>query len=403
MEKKKRQCYFLLGNTIMLILSCICFFFFINSNLEQIADKNNFESIYVNTSIDFIIPGPSYSQIKELENDSSNGIAVVTPYYETSSTLYINGTAINGNTLLFPFQGKMDSTPYGYRRIISGEHVLNGGNAVVDQAYVDKYKCKIGDIVRINIADHEFSFTISSIAETNTYYKDGTIALILTESDADKLYGSGIKYSSAYVSASDIKLCEQYLTSEYKPLSRLKEESEFESNAAYIQHLQNFNQADWSREITNCQKNYNSLSVKYNNFGFSICKNLLITAALIIFGISVFTAVLLTKDELKNFMKSFLLRKSGTKDSIKAFYKSGITENCVFFCVVSLVLYSFLSIRTGVGIWGAHIVNLIIPILVAIFVSLLMVGISKSYVESHYKVKVVQRKDHSEEIQVEVI
>ena len=46
----------------------------------------------------------------------------------------------------------------------------------------------------------------------------------------------------------------------------------------YNQHLQNFNDADWSKEITNCQENYKVLSVKYENVQTGIWTNIIIMA-----------------------------------------------------------------------------------------------------------------------------
>ena len=238
MKKKYKQCYLLLGTIIMLSLSCLCSFVFVKGNLEQAARKSGFESTYGNSNIDFIVPGPSYLQIDEIENTEGNGIKTVTPYYETSTAIDINGKSVNGSTILFPFAEKMKYTLYGPARITSGVTDVSGGDAIVDQAYLDKVGCTVGDNVSIRIAEQEFIFKITSVAETNTYYNDGTIALILTEYEARQLDDAGIKYSAAYISADDISACESYLYSEYKPLSRLKSRSEFDSEDVYNRHLQ---------------------------------------------------------------------------------------------------------------------------------------------------------------------
>ena len=57
MKKKRNQCYLLLGTVIMLILACVCTFVFTKDNIKQAEYKHEFESIYTETSIDFIIPG----------------------------------------------------------------------------------------------------------------------------------------------------------------------------------------------------------------------------------------------------------------------------------------------------------------------------------------------------------
>ena len=403
MKKKRNQCYLLLGTLIMLLVACLCSFVFVKGNLEQAAKKNSFESIYVNTTIDYIVPGPSNSQIDELESTEGNGIKAVTPYYETATAIEINGRSVNGTSIIFPFAEKMQYTPYGSARITNGATDLKGGDAIVDQAYLDKVGCGIGDNVSINIGDREHTFKITSVAETNTYYNNGTIALILTDDVARQFDEAGIKYSAAYISADDVAACEAYLYSKYKPLSRLKDPSEFDSEDVYNQHLQNFNDADWSKEITNCQENYKVLSVKYDNVQTGIWTNIIIMAIIVGIVIIVFNAVLLTNSEMKSFMKAFLVKKSGTKDAVKAFYKSGITANAIVFCIASAALYIFLATQAHISLLDLQVLNCIVPMLTAIIVSVIMAGVCRGYVEKHYKVRVIKKKDLTEEVQVEVI
>lgn len=403
MKKKHNQCYLLLGTVIMILVACLCSFVFVKGNLEQAARKDSFESIYTNTTIDYIVPGPSDSQIEELETTDGNGISVVTPYYETTTRVTINGKSVDGTSIIFPFVDKMKYTPYGTARITSGATEVKGGNAIADQAYIDKYGCSIGDGVVLSIAGHDYSFTITSIAETNTYYNNGTLALILTDTDARQFSDAGIKYSAAYISASDAMACESFLYTDYKPLSRLKDRAEFDNEDTYNQHVKNFNEADWSREVTNCQENYRMLSVKYDNVQSGIWTNIAIMSAIVALVIIVFNTVLLKKESMKAFMKSFLVKKSGTKDAVKSFYRSGIIENAVVFCVVSAGLYYLLATQVHTRLIGLQILNCIIPILVAIVFSAIMVVVSSSYVENHYKVKVVKKKDSTEEVQVEVV
>ena len=133
MKKKRNQCYLLLGTIIMLLVAYLCSLLFVKGNLEQTARKSSFESIYANTTIDYIVPGPSYSQVDELENTSGNGINTVTPYYETTTSVEIGGRSINGTSILFPIAEKMQYTPYGAARITSGATETKGGDAVADQ------------------------------------------------------------------------------------------------------------------------------------------------------------------------------------------------------------------------------------------------------------------------------
>ena len=403
MKKKRNQCYLLLGTIIMLLTSCLCSFAFVKGNLEQAAKKNRFESIYTNTSIDYIIPGPSSSQVEELEEARGNGIKTVTPYYETTTVVYIDDKPVNGTSILFPFAEKVKYTPYGAARIIDGATETSEGDAVVDQLYADKNGCEIGEKVSISVAGQDYSFNITGIAETNTYYENGTIALILSDSMASQFEEAGIRYSAAYISSDDANACKSYLYSEYKPLSRLKDRSEFDSEEAYNQHFQNFNEADWSKEITNCQENYKTLSVKYENVQAGIWINIIIMAAIVTVVIIVFNTVMLTSSNNKNFIKAFLVKKSGTKDAVKGFYKTGIIANAAVLCVANTILYILLARQARISPLGVQILSCVVPLATAVIVSTFMIGVSKRYVDKHYKVKTIKKKDSTEEIQVEII
>ena len=106
---------------------------------------------------------------------------------------------------------------------------------------------------------------------------------------------------------------------------------------------------------------------------------------------------------MKSFMKAFLVKKSGTKEAVKAFYKSGITSNAVVFCVACAALYILMATQAHISLLDLQALNCIVPILTAIVVSAIMIGVSRGYVEKHYKVRVIKKKDSTEEVQVEVI
>ena len=102
-------------------------------------------------------------------------------------------------------------------------------------------------------------------------------------------------------------------------------------------------------------------------------------------------------------MEAFLVKKSGTKETIKAFYKSGIITNAVVFCVADVALYSLIATQTNTRLVDFQLINCAIPIAAAIIFSAIMIVVSSGYVENHYQVKVIKKKDSSEEVQVEVI
>ena len=387
MGKKWNKYYLLLGSILMVILSALCSLVFVRSNIYQSQDKKTFESIYTDTSIDFIVPSPSDSQVEELEQDVENGIGAITPYYETSSTIVIDGNGVKGTTIIIPDAAKIQYTPYGSSRIVSGDTDMASGDAIADKTFVANNNCKIGDIVDLSISGHDFSFQIKGTAESNTYYKDGTIAVVLSEEQTDQLKSDGLKYSSAFISASDYEKCKSYLYSEYKPYGRLKDESEFDDVETYNQHVQNFEDADWTKEITNCKDNYASLSVKYENVDSGIYKNMIIAAIIIFLAVIIFNSVLLRLDDLKKAFQGFLVKKSGTKVEIKAFYRKGIILNAVVFCAVTIALYLWIASSLGIKLISNSVFTTLVIIVSQILASVIMIALSASYVEKNYSVQ----------------
>lgn len=385
MKKKWAKYYFLLGSVIAIVLALICSFAFVQSNVNQLEDKHTFESIYTETKIDFIIPSPSFTQISELES-AGTGIKTVTPYYETATAVDVNGKKANGTTLLFPDVSKAGTTPYCASRITSGETAISAMTAVVDKDFANKNQCKIGDTVKISIGGTEMTFTVSAISVKNTYYENGSIALFLNEENASKLVGENVRFSAAYVEAADEAVCENYLKNDYKPLGRLKDKAEFASEDAYNQHVENFNNADWSKEITNCKENYATLSVKYANVDTSAKRNLVIAAALVLLAIVIFNAVLLKATDLTQMMREYLIKKGGTQRQIASFYNGGIVFNFVEFAGISFALYYLIISKAGVKM-SDYLIHALVPILVAIATSVIMMVIANVAVKKMYTAK----------------
>lgn len=387
MKKNWIKNYLLLGTVYMAFVSFLCSVTFVRMNISQAQEKNVFESIYIDTLIDFIVPSPSYSQIEEMEQDPETGMVVITPYYETSSHAKINGNEAKGDVLFIADVSKVDYTPYGAKRIVSGAKTSKEGSAIVDRVYAERNACNIGDVVEMTLAGHKFSFTITGMTEANTYYNDGTIALVLSSEQVSQLENDGVRYSAAYVSASDYERCKYYLYNIYKPYGRLKDESEFDNQETYQQHVQNFNNANWSKEITNCKDNYSNLSVKYENVEIGIYRNIIISAVIVLVAVVIFDSVLLKSENLNAFFQGFLIKKSGTKAEIKSFFSRGITFNAVIFFLVTAVLYYWIATSIGCEMISSNIMTSCAMIATQIIVSLIMTAVSGGYVEKHFTIK----------------
>lgn len=393
MNKQWLKYFLLLGTVIMLVLSLAIGFTLVRGNLAQAEDKEVFQSIYKDTDIDFIVPSPSADQVANLNGNADAGIENITPYYMTNSEVTIDGEAKSGAVFLFPDASKMSVTPYNSARVISG-NMPEQGQASIDSIYAEKNECKIGDTAKVEIAGNTIEAEIVSIVYPNTYEQEGTIAFVLGDDSNKLLEAGGAIYSAAYIKANDLQKCEQYLYHDYKPYGRLKKKSDFDSADTYSKHEKNFNEADWSKEITNCRKNYDSLSIKYTNVDRSILMNQVVAALIAIITVVVLAEVLLHSAALFGFMKAFLIKKSGTVDRISQFYVTGLIWNFLTYAVFSCVVYFVLVNSSILHPISASILNLVIPVCTAFLSTIIMIAVAKRYVSQVY---VIIKKKHDEE------
>ena len=386
MGKKWAKYYLLLGTVIIVAISLIGSMVFVRTNINQAQDKYEFESIYINTEIDFIIPSPSYAQISEIQTEA-NGIEVVKPYYETSTPVSVDEQICKGTTLLFSDTSNLDVTPYGSKRMISVTEKVQPGTAVIDKLFAETNGCSAGDQITISINDIEYEFAVVGVSENNTYCSDGSVALFLMPEDAVAFETSGIRYSAAYIKATDLGKCKNYLLEDYKPLGRLKDKEEFKSEDTYNQHLANFSNADWSKEITLCSENYETLSVKYQNVPSSILRNTLIYGIIVFLVFCVFNSVLLKNDTLNSYFKAYIIKGNGTKNEIYGFYRNGIAWNVIVFIIANTICCVFWMQNAVLGNPLDGVFGALIPTAVAVIVSVIMLPVSRKYVNKHYSAK----------------
>lgn len=386
MSKKWAKYYLLLGTVIIAAISLIGSMAFVRTNINQAQDKYEFESIYINTEIDFIIPSPSYAQISEIQTEA-NGIEVVKPYYETSAALSVNEQTCKGTALIFPDADNLDVTPYGSKRMISMAEEVQSGTAVIDKMFAETNGCVIGDTITISIDNTAYKFTVVGISENNTYCSDGSVALFLSSEDATVFETIGIKYSAAYIKATDLSKCKNYLLEDYKPFGRLKDKEDFKSEDTYNEHLENFSNADWSKEITLCSENYETLSVKYQNVPSSILRNTLIYAIIVFVVFFVFNSVLLKNDTLRSYFKVYIVKGNGTKDRIYRFYRNGIVWNVIVFIVANAICCVFWMQDAVLSNPLDGVLGVLIPTAVAVIVSIIMLPVSRKNINKHYSAK----------------
>lgn len=386
MRAKWRKYYLFICTIIIVVFSFLGSLAFLRTNLLQRQEKYEFESIYKNTSIDFIIPSPSYEQVFELQNDST-GIERIVPFYETTTEVKSDGKICVGKTQIFNTVEWLDITPYGSERMVHRFSNVQPGTAIVDKKFATMNNCMEGSVLEIQIREKAYKFNVVGIAENNPYINEGSVAMFLTEEAISEFMDVGIKYSAAYVKATDIVKCKIFLLNEYKPLGRLKEEEGFSSEDSYKEHLNNFYEADWSKEITICSENYEVLSVKYQNVNKNCRKNIFTYSGICLIFFIVINSAMLKSDNMTSYMKDYIIKGNGKKEDIVRFYEHGIWWNSCIFCIMNLICFAFWAYGMKREIWSMQIREIVLVSVTVILVSAIMSLVTKKYVKRHYVFK----------------
>ena len=337
MKKNWAFLYLLASSITFVLIGALCSFGFYGNSVSSAVEKRNFESIYVNTDFDFVAPSPSFDQVEEVES-GENGVSKMTPYYSFTTSIGVNGKSVTGNVVLLDDVSKVNFTPYCERRVITGSIPNQGTFAVVDESYAKKNGCNVGDKMHLEINSKSFDFVVTAVSEANTFY-DGSVALIIDRGASEDINRNNFKYSAAYVKANNYDLCKTFLEKDYKPLGRLRDRSDFDSDEAYNTHVNNFNSADWSKEITDMRANYNALSIKYENVDSKIVTNTLLASGIVLIGTIGFNLLAINLPFEKKRFKELITKKGGSVSDIVSYNLKG---NLYSFAVsaVSLSLFS---------------------------------------------------------------
>ena len=383
MKKNWKVLYLISSSIVFVLIAIICSFGFYNGTVNSVLDKYNFESIYINSRIDFIVPSPSFEQVGEIENSESS-VDAITPYYFFNTSLDVNDKSIMSNVVLLDDNKKINYTPYNDDRLLSGTFGSEQTFAVVDEAYSKKNNCKIGDQISLVIDSKKFSFVVKAISENNPFYED-SIALVIKNYDSKVINANNFKYSAAYVHANDYSECKNFLETEYKPLGRLKNRDDFPTDEAYNTHLQNFNSADWTKEITYMKDNYSLLSLKYVNVEKGAISNTIIDSFVLFAAFVAFNLIVINLPSEKKRFQELLTKKKGTLKDIKNYnLKGNLFSLLVFILSYGLLSLLILMINGGFAHFDLLYVYTTLPF-VAIFVGLIVnLIVSKVMIEKYY-------------------
>lgn len=256
---RHRLIYTVLLSVAVALITIVLFVF---PYISKQANLYNSQSMYKNTSVDFLVPEPSFEQVETLSG--TNGIDKIFPFYMTKTQINVNGKSRTSTVLLSDQMENVDISMYNENRLIEKADMLYDNPILVDWQFCYDTSAEIGDTVSLSIAGKIMEYTIYAIYETNGLY-DGGALLIEINDEMSTAINSNSKnsgYSGMYLSANEYDVCRTYLNSEYKPLGRLKNPDVFESDEQYQVHYDAIMDASYANEVTDFRIKENGLKGK---------------------------------------------------------------------------------------------------------------------------------------------
>lgn len=235
---------------LSIAIAAIAGFLFASPYIMRQAGSYNAQSVYKNSDIDFIAPEPSFDQVKDLPG--TNGVDKVFPFYLTKTEININGKSRTTTILLSDQFENVGMTMYSEERLLEKASSAVSNPVFVDWQFCKDTAAKVGDTLSFALGGDIVEYTIAAIYETNSIYDGGAILAEITEEQknaiAENAKSNG--YSGAFISASDYSTCRSYLTTDYRPLGRLKERNQFDSDEQYNTHYEAVMSSGYGNEIT---------------------------------------------------------------------------------------------------------------------------------------------------------
>lgn len=349
------------------VIALVSGFLFVLPCVNQSASNYNAQSIYKSSRVDFIVPEPSADQINEITG--TNGIDRVFPFYLTKTQVYVGGKQRTTTVLLSDQFQNLDITMYNPNRLIEKSTEEFDNPILVDWQFCHDTSAKIGDKITFSLDGENTDFRISAIYETNSVYDVGAILAQISDAQKDSIIQNSKNngYSAMYVSANDYNLCRSYLTTNYRPLGRLKDRSQFESDEQYQVHYNAIMSSGFTNEITDFRIKESSLDTKSSSL--MIWLGAILSLAVII----VFNIVMSRRGCEKVYFRNHCIPKG---ISISPYYNSAfIFESIsfiVFYAAVIVIAVKSSNMYIPSSALGIKLTIVPVAVIIAEIISLVM-------------------------------
>ena len=307
-------------------IALVTSFLFVYPSIQRQANDYNAQSIYKNSGIDFIAPEPSFNQTSDLPG--THGIDKVFPFFLTKTRINVNGTQRTTTVLLSDQLQNFDITMYSKSRLIERADTEYDNPVIADWQFCHDTGAKIGDTLSLTMGEENIEFRISAVYETNSIYDGGAVLAEISEAQKETIarQSDNNGYSGMYISAGDYNTCRSYLTTEYRPLGRLKDRDRFSDNDQYQVHYDAIMSSGYANEITDFRVRGDGLDKGSNSLMIWIGA---ILAIVVIVG---FNMIMSRRGCEKVYFKKHCIPKG---QSVKPYYILVFASESIF----SIILY----------------------------------------------------------------
>lgn len=316
----------LLPSSIMVaVVAIVTGLLFAFPYIERRADSYNSQSVYRNSDIDFIAPEPSFDQVSDLPG--TEGIDKVFPFYLTKTDVKVNGASRTTTVLLSDHFENVDMTMYNEKRLIKEKNESVSNPVYVDWQFSRDTSAEIGDTLTMTLGGSPVEFTVAAIYETNSVYDGGAILAEISTAQKNAIAENSKSngYSAVYISSSDYNACRSYLTTEYRPLGRLRDRSQFDSDAQYHIHYDAIMSSGYANEITDFRVREDSLDTEQSPLSVIIGAIVAAVAAI------AFNFMISQRGSEKGYFTKFCIPKG---QNVKPYYNISLCFEIVFFLIV---------------------------------------------------------------------
>jgi hypothetical protein len=383
-----------IGVTLSFILAIISSFIFVKNGIDLVASRYNSCSIYENSGCDFIIPSPGDEQVDELQG--KDFINTVVPFYYTQTTTYVGSKSGNDNVIMMDNYELIENTVYCNSRLISGKEVINH-SAMVDYTYAKKYSVQIGDKIKVVFGKNICEYEVCGIYEDNIAFSGGVVLVNWSDQEKQSVISSSsskLKYSAAWIKANDYSICENYLLSEYKPLGRLKDRDEFDSDAAYQIHVNAFNTASFASEITDFTNSLKQIDNKTQ--GYLIRSNVFFAFSIILPVLIIFLKSIVFeygKEKQKVIRKYLSLAECNRKKIIKYKNNEIALSGCLTFIVYLMFFFVYRIISSSYIKISLFAVSCIYVVIFVACIALIIIFNQMKFKKLFKKIKSTQKSN----------